>query len=269
VNATVKGTVLERIASRTIERVARRRREVPLVKHLAATRGMAPVRSLRRALQADEPRFVAEVKRASPSAGPIAPSADPVVVAGQYLEQGAAAISILTEPDFFQGDPAFLSAVRRQFPQSCLLMKDFFVDEYQVAEARAIGADAILLIAALLDDAELAALYALARELGLSPLVEVHDESELDRAVALGARLVGVNNRDLRTLAVSLDVSRRLARRLPQGVTAVAESGLRSGIEVRELFTLGYRGFLVGSSLMETGDPGAALGRLRREAGCA
>lgn len=204
---------------------------------------------------------IAECKRRSPSRGVLAPSYDPVAQARRYVEGGAAAISVLTEPTFFDGALAHLAAVRAAVDVP-VVRKDFIVEDYQVWEARAAGADALLLIVSALDDAALARLLALTREVGLAALVEVHDEVELDRAVAAGAEVVGVNNRDLRTLQVDAEASYRLAARVPAGVVAVSESGIRTQADVASLAAVGYRAFLVGERLMTSDDPAAALRQL-------
>ena len=190
---------------------------------------------------------------------------DPAAIARRYAEAGAAAISVLTEPTFFDGSLAHLEAVRVVVDVP-ILRKDFVVDGYQVLEARAAGADAVLLIVAALSDEALARLTRDARALGLDVLVEVHDEAELDRALASGADLIGVNNRNLRTLAVDVEASVRLAARMPAGVLAVAESGLKSGSDVRRLQNLGYRAFLIGERFMTATDPGDALAGLLSDA---
>ena len=255
-------SALARIARATLHRVEAEKRE-------GAMRRVLEKISLSRQPHAVLPAFagpgihvIAEIKRQSPSQGPIAPTAEPVEVAREYLTHGATMLSVLTERDFFGGDPRFLEEVRKAHPMSLLLMKDFVLDEYQIARARELGADAVLLIAALLDEARLERLKRFAEALDLTPLIEVHDEAELTTALSLNARFIGVNNRDLKTLKVSLDISRALASRIPPSVTAIAESGIRTADDVRELTELGYRGVLVGTSLMETGSPGAALARL-------
>ena len=209
------------------------------------------------------PQVIAEVKLASPSQGTIAQSADPVAVAQEYLRAGAAALSVLTEPDFFHGRPEYLVRIREACPDALLLMKDFVVDEYQLALARSWGADCVLLIVALLGS-ETRRYLESARRLGLSVLVEVHDEAELTIALETGAELIGVNNRDLRTLKISLEQSRRLAAHLPAGRNWICESGLETGADLAEMQALGCRGFLIGTSLMRTGDPGNALRELLR-----
>ena len=210
---------------------------------------------------ADRVNVIAECKRRSPSKGVLAADYDPVRIAQQYEEGGAAAISILTEPTFFDGALEHVSAVRARV-QLPLLRKDFILDEYQLFEARAAGADAVLLIVAALEQSELVALQRRAWELELATLVEVHDEAELTRAIDSGARVIGVNNRNLRTLAVDLAASDRLAARMPHDVIAVSESGLKSRDELEHLTAAGYRAFLIGERVMTDPDPAAAIRRL-------
>ena len=204
---------------------------------------------------------IAECKRRSPSKGVLAAEYDPAVIARHYERGGAAAISVLTEPMFFDGTLEHLTAVRCAVALP-LLRKDFVVDDYQLFEARACGADAILLIAAALEQAALVRLQARAWDLGLSALVEVHDEEELARAIDSGARIIGVNNRNLRTLQVDLDASHRLAARMPSGVIAVSESGLQSRDDLEHLVAAGYRAFLIGERFMTDVDPARAIGEL-------
>jgi indole-3-glycerol phosphate synthase len=207
---------------------------------------------------------IAECKRRSPSRGVLRAAYDPVAIARGYEGGGAVALSVLTEPMFFDGSLAHLEAVRKTV-ELPVLRKDFIVDPYQVVEAAAAGADAILLIVAALDDLALRSLMDVARDRGLAALVEVHTEDELDRALGAGARIVGVNNRSLRTLSVDVDVSRRLAARIPSSVIAVCESGLRSASDLARFSTLGYRAFLIGERFMTTPDPGGALAGLLTE----
>lgn len=203
-------------------------------------------------------KVIAECKRRSPSRGVLRRDYDPVAIARGYEAAGAAAVSVLTEPTFFDGDLDHLRAVR-QAVRLPILRKDFTVCAYQLWEARAAGADAVLLIVAALDDEVLRSLLNDARAIGLDVLVEVHDEAELGRALAAGADLVGVNNRNLRTLAVDIGASRRLARLLPPDVLGVAESGLKTAEDLEALHAVGYRVFLVGERLMTAPDPAAAL----------
>jgi indole-3-glycerol phosphate synthase len=204
---------------------------------------------------------IAECKRRSPSRGVLAPHYDPVRIAKQYEAGGAAAISVLTEPTFFDGALEHLTAVRNAVSLP-LLRKDFVVDDYQLFEARAAGADAILLIVAALEQTELVRLQSRAWELGLAALVEVHDEGELSRALDGGARLVGVNNRNLRTLAVNVGASERLAAKMPAGVVGVSESGLQARADLERLSAAGYRAFLIGERFMTDADPARAIGEL-------
>jgi indole-3-glycerol phosphate synthase len=201
---------------------------------------------------------IAECKRRSPSRGVLAVDYDPVALAGHYQSGGAAAVSVLTEPTFFDGSLEHLAAVRGAVDIP-LLRKDFIVDEYQLFEARAAGADAILLIVAALEQDTLRRLQHRAWELGLAALVEVHDESELDRAVDSGARLIGVNNRNLRTLKVDVEASYRLASRIPAQTVAVSESGLQARADLEKLAAAGYRAFLIGERFMTDSDPASAI----------
>jgi indole-3-glycerol phosphate synthase len=207
-------------------------------------------------------RVIAECKRRSPSRGVLRPAYDPVAIARAYAGAGAAAISVLTEPTFFDGSLDHLRAVRAAVPTP-LLCKDFIVTDHQVVEAAAAGADAVLLIVAALDPAGLTRLLALARSLGLAALVEVHDAREIDCAADAGADVVGVNSRNLRTLQVDRAVLDELAPALPSGAVAVAESGLRTSEDLRRLALRRYDAFLIGERFMSEPDPGAALASLR------
>lgn len=254
--------ILGKIAERTKERIA----QAKLARPITALRNEAlydhPPMSLAKALSAPGPRVIAEVKFTSPSEGVLRnnpSSVEAAKIARSYVTAGAAAVSILTEPDFFGGDMSFLAMARDACPTTPLLMKDFVVDEYQFELARSIGADAVLLIAALLGP-RLPEMNAAAASLGLSALIEVHNEAEAIAATAAGGTLIGVNSRDLKSLKVNLDVARRLAPLVCRpGTTAVAESGLRSRSDLDSLTPLGYQGFLIGSSLMKSPNPGSAL----------
>jgi len=211
--------------------------------------------------RSDRTNVIAECKRRSPSRGVLRRAYDPVAIARSYEDAGAAAISVLTEPTFFDGDLDHLRAVR-QAVSLPLLRKDFIVRPYQLWEARAAGADAALLITAALDDVELSTLMREAGSIGLDVLVEVHDEAELARALAAGADMVGVNNRNLRTLAVDIQASRRLAPLFPAHVVGVAESGLKTADDLQALRAVGYGAFLVGERLMTAADPGVAVAEI-------
>ena len=204
---------------------------------------------------------IAECKRRSPSRGVLAARYDPVSIAKSYEAGGAAAVSVLTEPTFFDGALAHLTAVREAVSVP-VLRKDFVVDEYQLLEARAAGADAVLLIVAALAQSDLVRLQARAWELGLAALVEVHDDEELSRAVGSGARLIGVNNRNLRTLTVDVGASDRLAAHIPAGVVGVSESGLQTRDDLERLAAAGYRAFLIGERFMTDPDPARAIADL-------
>lgn len=248
--------------------VAARRQDVQQAKLQTARSALeqqplyaAPRRGFLAALRASRRAIIAEVKKASPSRGVIRADFEPVWIAERYAAAGAAAISVLTEERHFQGRPQHLQRIRAAVSLP-LLRKDFVFDEYQVIEARAWGADAILLIVAMLRDGELSDLSACARSLGLDVLVEVHTEEEAERAMAAGAELIGVNNRDLRTFTTSLQTSIAIGRRLPPNVHRVAESGIHTPDDIALLEAAGYSTFLVGESLMSHADPGVALAAL-------
>ena len=204
---------------------------------------------------------IAEVKKASPSMGVIRASFDPVAIAESYAAAGATCLSVLTDEKYFQGSGHYLRLIRAAVGLP-LLRKDFIVDEYQIVEARALGADAILLIVAALSDEELAAFTRLAHDLGLDVLVEVHDEAECERALQLPLRVIGVNNRNLHDFSVSLETSRRIQAMLPADYLLVSESGIHTRADIEALQGDGIHAFLVGGSLMQADDPGAALSAL-------
>jgi indole-3-glycerol phosphate synthase len=225
---------------------------------LEARARAARSRGFRRALERSAPAVIAEIKRASPSRGVIAGEADPAGVARRYEAAGAAALSVLTDQVYFQGSLEDLEAAgaATRLP---LLRKDFTLDAYHVWQAAAHGADAILLIVAILRPKELRELLGVASEAGLDALVEVHDRAELDSALEAGATLIGVNNRNLKTFEVRIETSLDLAPAMPPNVLAVSESGLRRPEDLQRLAAAGYRAFLIGESLMSQPDPGAAL----------
>jgi indole-3-glycerol phosphate synthase len=245
-------------ATRRIVEVRGQREPLPELAARAERRD-APTGRFRAALAAGSaPRIIAECKRRSPSRGVLRADYDPVAIARGYEKAGASAISVLTEPTFFDGALEHLRAVR-EVVSIPVLRKDFIVSEYQLLEARAAGADAVLLIAAALDPAALAALHIRASALGLDVLVEVHNGDELSAAIDAGARIVGVNNRNLRTLEVDVAASEALAPRIPREVVAVSESGLKSAADVSRLQQLGYNAFLIGERFMTADDPGGEL----------
>jgi indole-3-glycerol phosphate synthase len=219
-------------------------------------------RDFRAALLAQPPAVIAEIKKASPSKGVFLEQFDPPAIARTYHSGGAACLSVLTDRDYFQGSFADLEAARTAVPLP-VLRKDFTVDPLHVIEAAAHGADAILLIAAILDTKEMRDLRELAASFGMAALVEVHDAAELDSAIASGADLIGVNNRNLHTFEVTLDTSFRLVEKMPAGAVRVAESGIHSQADVANLRAAGFHAFLVGEHLMKSPDPVAALRALR------
>ncbi|MGE5169820.1 MAG: indole-3-glycerol phosphate synthase TrpC [Rudaea sp.] len=221
-----------------------------------APRGFAG--AIRAKLAAGRPAVIAEIKRASPSKGVLRAQFDPAAIAASYERAGAACLSVLTDRPFFQGAPEYLVAARGACSLPAL-RKEFIVDEYQVAESRALGADAVLLIVAALDDARLAALERCAHGYGMDVLVEVHDAGELDRALALATPLIGINNRNLRTFGVSLHTTIELLARIPGDRIVVTESGIVAQRDVAQMRRHGVNAFLVGEAFMRAPDPGAAL----------
>jgi indole-3-glycerol phosphate synthase len=258
------GTYLDRIVA--AHRAAATLDFRPLDHLVAQARALPPTRGFAAALRAGAAdgrmAVIAEVKRRSPSKGDLFPGLDPALLAKQYASGGASCLSVLTDQAFFGGSPDDLAAARAAVALP-VLRKDFTVAPADVADARLMGADAVLLIAAALDDAELRDLHALAGEVGIEALVEVHDEAELERALAVGATLVGVNQRDLVTFQVDHDRARRMGAAMPTDVVRVAESGVRNAADAAALREAGYDAVLVGESLVTSGDPTAAVAALR------
>jgi indole-3-glycerol phosphate synthase len=262
--STRAATVLERILAETREEIERRKRDVPLatLERASAGRDAAGMRPFRDALMAPGVSVIAEFKRRSPSAGTLREDPDLAEVIAAYRRGGAAALSILTEGPNFGGALEDLRTARAacELP---LLRKDFILDGYQLHEARAAGADAVLLIVAALERAELSSLYGTARAIGLDVLVEVHDRDELHAALALDADIVGINNRDLRDFTVDLQRTERLMEDVPAGVAVVSESGIATAEQLQRLRERGVQAVLVGESLMRSADPAAALRDLK------
>ena len=257
--------ILQRILARKAEEVAQRRSGQPLAELQARTADLPPARgfvnAVRRRVGAGEAAVIAEVKKASPSKGLIRADFDPAAIARSYEAAGAACLSVLTDVDFFQGSDAYLREARAACALP-VLRKDFTIDPWQVFEARVLGADCILLIVAALDDAALAGMVNLAHEVGLDVLVEVHDIDELERALQTDAALIGVNNRNLHTFAVSLETTLGLREAVPRDRILVTESGIATRDDVARMREAGVDAFLVGESFMRETDPGAALRRL-------
>jgi indole-3-glycerol phosphate synthase len=249
--------------SRLAEIVAYKRKEIePWIAHTAdwgdRAASQLPYRGFRESLASGEFGFVGEVKRASPSAGVISEDFDPVRIALAYDAAGANCISVLTDEKFFQGHLDYLALIRHRVPRP-ILRKDFTLHEVQIYQAALAGADAVLLIVAALTDDELMRLKTVADQIGIDCLVEVHNEAELDRALAIGANFVGINNRNLATFELDLNVTERLAPKIPGHCTIVSESGIRSTEDVRRVVSAGVHAALIGESLMRAPDPGALL----------
>ena len=258
-------TVWKTIFDRKQEEVAQRRQAHPLAEIQRAALTAPPSRGFRRALAervaSGEPAVIAEVKKASPSKGVIREQFSPAEIAASYEQGGATCLSVLTDIDFFQGADAYLQEARAACALP-VLRKDFTLDAYQIWEARALGADAILLIVACLELPVLRALYDCAGEAGLDVLIEVHDAAELDEALTLGADMIGINNRNLHTFDTSLDTTLDLLDQIPSGVQVVTESGFSTPEQVAQMRARGVHSFLIGEAFMRAEDPGMELRRL-------
>ncbi len=257
--------ILDRIVAVKREEVAaaRRRRSLEDVRADAQSRVLTRdfLGALRRRVQVGQAAVIAEIKKASPSKGVLRSDFMPADIAQSYAEHGAACLSVLTDRQFFQGEPDYLKQARA----SCdlpVLRKDFMIDPYQIYESRAMGADCVLLIAACLDDAQMRDLEAVALSLNMSVLVEVHDGAELDRALSLKTPLLGINNRNLKTFEVSLDATIGLRARVPPDRLLVTESGIATAADVQRMRQAGVHAFLVGEAFMRADDPGLALAEL-------
>ncbi len=253
--------ILDEIMASKGDELIEVKERVPLKELQASLSDLPPVRDFPSALKADGINIIAEVKKASPSKGIIREDFDPVEIALAYEANGAAAISILTEANFFMGSLDYLSTVRERVALP-LLRKDFIFDHYQLVEARVHGADAVLLIAAVLGDDSLKTLLEGAEELGLSVLVEVHNEMELERAVASGAGVIGINNRDLKTFVIDIETTRRLIPLVPDDRVIVSESGINTRADIESLKGAGAHAFLIGEALMREPLPGEKLKEL-------
>jgi indole-3-glycerol phosphate synthase len=250
--------ILARIVDRKREELARDSARLPDLRKRANQR--TDFRNFKAALK--RPAIIAEIKKASPSKGVLCEHFDPAEIARQYQAGGASALSVLTDRDFFQGSLADLESARAA-TRLPVLRKDFTISDFHVIEAAAHGADAILLIAAILDAKELRRFRELAATFQMAAIVEVHDAEELESALESGAEIIGVNNRDLNTFGVNLSNSEHLSQQIPAGITKIAESGIHSAEDVRQLMRAGFDAFLVGERLMKSADPAAALRELR------
>ncbi len=255
---------LEKIFAHKQLEVEQRRSRLPEIELRHRSRDLAPPRDLLQALRvADHLAVIAEMKKASPSAGVLRPSFEPLQIAQAYVEAGAEAISVLTDEDFFQGSLQHLQRMR-PVVNVPLLRKDFIISPYQVYEARAFGADAVLLIVAALAQDDLHRLLEVTHELGMHVLVEVHEAHELEQALSVGAKIIGINNRNLKTFQIDLSVTELLAPRAGKEITLVAESGLRSAADVQRMKAAGVHALLVGTHFMQAPDPGQALQEFKR-----
>jgi indole-3-glycerol phosphate synthase len=257
--------ILKKILQRKQQEIAERSKKISLAQLQQLAEQADPVRgfveSIETKLANGEAAVIAEVKKASPSKGLLRENFDPAEIAKTYEKHGAACLSVLTDQDFFQGHEAYLHAAR----EACklpVIRKDFIIDPYQVFEARAIGADCILLIVAALDDNQLESLSELAIQLGMDVLVEVHDRDELERALVLNLPLIGINNRDLRTFDTHLDTTLNLLPLIPDGHVVVTESGIHTKEDVKLMRDNDVNTFLIGEAFMRADDPGLALGNL-------
>ncbi len=254
-------SILQEIAAHKREEIVRRKRDIPeheLLRRAESRQPLDFVGALRRKVTAGGNAVIAEVKKASPSKGVIRPDFDPVAIAESYEKGGAACLSVLTDERYFQGADDYLRAIHERVALP-ILRKDFMLDPWQVIEARAIGADAILIILAMVDDALAGELAAAARELGLAVLPEVHDAAELERALALDAELIGVNNRNLHTFETRLETTLSLLADIPGDRIVVTESGIAAREDIARMNEAGVRAFLIGETLMRQPDPGEAL----------
>jgi indole-3-glycerol phosphate synthase len=249
-------SILERIVAAKRAEVAAAKKKNTDIKARAAS--ASPVRDFVGALRAKQPAVIAEIKRASPSRGVLRADFDPAAIAKSYESAGAACVSVLTDAEFFQGAPEHLSHARAACSLPAL-RKDFLIDPYQVYEARALGADCVLLIVACLDDAQMRELESLAHKVGMAVLVEVHDAAELARALKLKTPLIGINNRNLRSFETRLETTIELLPRIPPGRVVITESGILSKADVARMRQHGVHAFLVGEAFMRAPDPGAEL----------
>ncbi|MGO9641806.1 MAG: indole-3-glycerol phosphate synthase TrpC [Candidatus Acidiferrales bacterium] len=260
---TKSGNMLDRIVEARRASVAHRQRVLPQAVLRMGVEKAEPVRDFPAALTRDGLNIIAELKKASPSRGVLRSDFDPATLAAQFEQAGAVALSVLTEEEFFQGDLNYMRQARKRVALP-VLRKDFIVDPWQIWESRATNADSFLLIVAALTQDSLRDFLALGRELGMESLVEIHSRAELDRALEAGARVMGVNNRDLRTLEVRVETSFELIELIPDDRIAVAESGLRSHEDLQGLRAAGFDAFLIGEHLMTQSDSARALSDLLR-----
>jgi len=253
--------ILDQIVTAKRQEVASLKKATPLARLQGAIRDLPPTRDFKQAISRRPCAIIAEVKRSSPSKGRIREQFDPVQIASLYQEHGAQAVSVLTDEQFFEGKGDYLAAIKKAIALP-LLRKDFIIDAYQIYETRVLGADALLLIAAILDKGQLQEYIELAEQLGLAPLVEVHTKAELDKALAAGAEIIGINNRDLQTFSTDLKRTLELAPLIPKGKIVVTESGIATRKDIELLMQAGVHCFLIGEALMQADDIGKKLREL-------
>jgi indole-3-glycerol phosphate synthase len=254
-------TILEKIVAVKHEEAACLKRQTPLSEWKRMTACLPPARNFRSAISGRDCRIIAEVKRRSPSKGVLSRDFDPARIASVYQENGAAAVSVLTDRKFFAGDKEYLIDIKGKVKLP-LLRKDFIVDPCQIYESRLLGADAVLLISAILETGQLADYLAVTQDLGLAALVEVHDREDLDKALAAGAGIIGVNNRNLKTFVTDLKTSMDLIAAIPEDRVVVSESGIRTRADIETLMAAGIHAFLIGETLMQAADRGGKLREL-------
>lgn len=253
--------ILERIVEAKRKEVAALKKATPLVQLEDAIRNLLPVLDFRGAISNARCSIIAEVKRSSPSKGRIREEFDPVQIATLYQNNGAHAVSVLTDEAFFEGKAHYLSGIKKSINLP-LLRKDFIIDAYQIYETRFLGGDALLLIASLMEEGQLREYITLAEALGLAPLVEIHTQEELDKALAAGAEIIGVNNRDLNTFSTNIEATLKLAPLIPSDRIVVTESGINSREDIEQLMEAGIHCFLIGEALMRAEDIGWKLREL-------
>ena len=254
----MRATILDEIVARKQSELDARKRKTPLNSLKSAAQDSPPLRRFCAALSGRDAAVIAEIKKASPSKGVIREDFDPSSIARSYQQYGASCLSVLTDEHFFQGNNAALQNARDE-TRLPVLRKDFIVDEYQIFETRVLPADCLLLIVAALDHSSLTSFHEIGLGLGLDVLVEVHDERELEEALAVDAQLIGINNRDLKTFHTDLAVTERLVPQIPSSVQIVSESGIHNRADVDRLITCGVNAFLVGEAFMRASDPGHAM----------
>jgi indole-3-glycerol phosphate synthase len=254
--------ILDSIVANKMDELERQQEAVPLAELKAAIKHIPPPLGFAKALSQNDLCLIAEVKKASPSRGVLCATLDPGQLADTYASAGAGAISVLTESRYFQGSRDNLEAIRSRLPAMPLLRKDFILKTYQIFESRAWGADALLLITAILNDTELRELLSLSHELGMQCLVEVHDEAELERALACQAKIIGINNRNLKTMSVDLAVTQRLRPLIPPNRIVVSESGIKEPADIQKLREWKVDAVLVGEALVTAGDVKARIKEL-------